>query len=346
MKFSAMYHLGNPHLRPSVELFDRAFEQIELLKDIFDGVWCTEHHFSNFGLIGSPLIFLTKVATMAPRLRVGPAVLVLPIWQSPVRLAEELGTLDTITHGRLDVGIGRGYQAHEYGGYGVAAAESRDRFNEVHEILIRTWTQEDWTFTGKYYQITEPVTLEPRPLQQPHPPIWVAAHSPETIEFAARYGYHLMQGGQTAGPVELAEVRRDYDERLRSHGYDPATRELFCNRMVYCTEDPKEAEAALEWGWWRIRQAQYMHVAECQVERGLIDASSYDYPFSSAAVERVMIVGSPERCAARIRELSGSGVTYVNCNFDIEVVARDRVLESVRLFVDEVLPRVQPAGVR
>lgn len=338
MKFGLLLHLPNTADRPEEEVFAEAFALLDVVKGSFDGVWATEHHFSNFGLLTAPLPFLVKAATLAPRLRVGPAVLVLPAWASPLRLAEEIATVDQLTEGRLDVGIGRGYQPHEFGGFGATREESRARFEEAHEILLRAFTQVDWTFEGRYYQVPEPVTVFPHPRQRPYPPMWVAAASPDTIGFAARYGYHLGQGALHLGSAGLRDNVARYHAELRRHGHDPALREVLCNRSVYCAPSDAEAEEALEWGYQSNKIARYMNSPEARIVRGRADDSAWPFPRDDQHLRATMVLGSPRRCIARLHELEEAGVTYVNCLFDLGAMPFEKTLRSAALFAQEVVP--------
>src|SRR3954447_5075337 len=139
----------------------------------FDSVWLTEHHFSRHGLVSDSLTVLAHVAARTSSLRLGTAVSVLPL-HHPVRFAETVATVDQLSRGRVDVGIGRGYQPGEFRGFGVDIAEKHDRFEEALEILGPLWATDDpVSFSGKFWS-SEDAAPQPRPYQRPHPPLWVA----------------------------------------------------------------------------------------------------------------------------------------------------------------------------
>ncbi len=121
----------------------------------------------------NPLLLIARAAATAPRVRFGQAVLVSPFWH-PIRLAEDIATTDLLTGGRLDIGLGRGYQPLEFHGFDTLQDRSRAMFEEHFELMRLAWTQDDFTFSGRHYTVPTPITVLPRPLQQPHPPIWLA----------------------------------------------------------------------------------------------------------------------------------------------------------------------------
>src|ERR1700722_2299166 len=138
--------------------YNEFFQQVEWANDKgFANIWITEHHFSTYSISASPLVLLAKAAAVAPDLRVGTGILVVPLWD-PRRLAADVSTLDAITDGRVDLGIGRGYQPHEFAGFGQDLSESRARFEESVDLIIRLLTEVDTRHAGTYYDINAPVT--------------------------------------------------------------------------------------------------------------------------------------------------------------------------------------------
>ena len=174
-----------------------ALEQIALADQLgLDEVWLGEHRFSRHGLLSGFFTFAGHVAARTTRLRIGTAVVVLPL-HNPILVAEELAMLDVLSGGRLEVGIGSGYQRQEFEGIGVDMEESRERFREATEVIRQAWTEEKLTFHGKYTQVDN-LWVIPKPLQKPHPPLYVAiSTSPETVEWAASRRIQPLLGGPT-----------------------------------------------------------------------------------------------------------------------------------------------------
>jgi alkanesulfonate monooxygenase SsuD/methylene tetrahydromethanopterin reductase-like flavin-dependent oxidoreductase (luciferase family) len=146
MKFGLFFEWPNPELRDWQRLFEEGIEQIQLAEELgFDFILIAEHHFSNYGMSPAPLMQALAIADRTKHIRIGTAVLVLPMWQ-PLRLAEEVAVLDNLTDGRFFCGVGRGYQPHEFARMGVTSEESRVRFSESLDVILRAWTS-DTSFT-------------------------------------------------------------------------------------------------------------------------------------------------------------------------------------------------------
>jgi alkanesulfonate monooxygenase SsuD/methylene tetrahydromethanopterin reductase-like flavin-dependent oxidoreductase (luciferase family) len=206
MKFGTFHLFQKAPGSSDADVFTAELDQIEKAEELgFDGVWLAEHHFQWYG-IGTDLMQLGAwVAARTKRVRIGTAIVTLP-FHNPLRLAEQAATLDIISGGRLDLGVGRGYQAVEFAGFDVSMDESRARFNECVEILIRAWTEESFSYDGAFTKVHD-VSILPKPLQQPHPPIYVASWmTPETIRYAAERGYPIL------APAGLAadQVKTNY----------------------------------------------------------------------------------------------------------------------------------------
>jgi alkanesulfonate monooxygenase SsuD/methylene tetrahydromethanopterin reductase-like flavin-dependent oxidoreductase (luciferase family) len=156
----------------------------------FDTVWIPEHQFVKFLAAPAPLPLLVKLAERTRHIRIGTACLVLPYYH-PLRLASEIAAVDALTDGRLELGFGRGAWAAEYAPFGQTLEESRARFQEAVDILLGAWTQEDFSFKGAYTSFP-PATIPFRPVQQPHPPIWIAAQKPDSVAWSVRRGFNVL----------------------------------------------------------------------------------------------------------------------------------------------------------
>jgi alkanesulfonate monooxygenase SsuD/methylene tetrahydromethanopterin reductase-like flavin-dependent oxidoreductase (luciferase family) len=166
--------------------YDDILAQIELGDKVgYDTVWLGELHFSRaFSVLANPLMVLAAAAQRTSRIRLGTAVTLLPM-HNPVKIAEDAATVDLLSGGRLEFGVGRGTAPLHYSGYDIPMEESRERFDEALDYIIAAWTNERFTFEGKYFRAHD-LPITPRPLQTPHPTIRVAANSPDTFPFAAR----------------------------------------------------------------------------------------------------------------------------------------------------------------
>src|SRR5215475_1242542 len=159
----------------------------------FHGTFVVEHHFTGYGQVSATLNLLTWLGARTRTLRLGTAVIVLP-WHNPVLLAEQTATLDLLSGGRLDFGIGKGYRYNEFAGFCVPMEEADARFDECLEVMIKAWSLDTtWSHRGTYWQF-EDVAVEPPTAQKPHPPLWMGAGSPASIKKVAALGYNLLLG--------------------------------------------------------------------------------------------------------------------------------------------------------
>ncbi|HLW70483.1 MAG TPA: LLM class flavin-dependent oxidoreductase [Candidatus Binataceae bacterium] len=196
----------------------------------FDAAYVFEHHFTDDDYMPSPMLAATAIAARTQRMRVGPDIAILPLYD-PVRMAEDGAVLDVISNGRLDFGVGLGYRSQEYAGYGLDINRKGARANEALQIIRRLWQGETVTFHGKHFHV-DGATLSPRPVQQPNPPIWVGGFSRAAARRAARYGDGYI------GPSNRA-VYDMYLEELRTAGKDPAHARVMGGELwLIVAEDP------------------------------------------------------------------------------------------------------------
>src|SRR6185295_7876411 len=195
------------------DILTEEMEQMVLSEDLgFDSVWLTEHHFADYGLSAAPSVLAATLAARTQRIEIGTAVYVVP-FHHPLRLAEETATLDILSKGRLVVGIGRGNRPLEFVGHGVRLDDSRSRLEEGTDVLVQAWTRERVDFQGQHWQFSN-MPVYPKPLTQPHPPLAVAATSPDTLTWAARRGYRLLSSGLGTPLPTLVRLRQTYADAL------------------------------------------------------------------------------------------------------------------------------------
>src|SRR5918992_6309219 len=208
--------MQSPSARPSEEIYARAIEQAQAAETLgFRNVWLGEHHFSTYGYLSRPLQLAAYIAAKTTRLRVGTAVIVVPL-HHPLVIAEEIATLDLLAGGRVDIGLGRGYQHYEFERLGLELDSARARWEEAVDIILKAFGGEPFTYDGKLYKIPE-TTIFPQPLQQPHPPIWVTAQSTESIEATVRRGFNVLTGGFGVPIERMAEFRKLFDRLVAEH---------------------------------------------------------------------------------------------------------------------------------
>src|SRR5499427_5221679 len=189
--------------------------QIELGDTLgFDTAWLGEIHFSrSFSILADPLMVLAAAAQRTDRIRLGTAVTLLPL-HNPIKIAEEAATADMLSDGRLEFGVGRGV-AYQYPAYGIPLEESRERFEEALDFIVQAWTNEPLFFEGKYFRARD-LSVVPKPLQSPHPPVRVAANSPDTFPFSGRRKLPIFASPLINPPDKLKEGLGVYRDTLPS----------------------------------------------------------------------------------------------------------------------------------
>jgi len=231
----------------------------------FDTVWLTEHHFAEDGYSPSIVPIAAAIAAVTTRVRIGFNLLLLPLHQ-PVPLAEDLATIDVISNGRLDVGLGQGYAVHEFAGYGIDRAERLSRFLEGWDILTGLWTNDVFSYSGKRYQVDN-ARLVPKPVQQPTPPIWVGATSEKAIVRAGRRGANLLG---LANP----HLQSAYEQARRDAGLDAADAKVLQLHWVHVADTDDDA--------WAQAGEGFRHLLTVYGEWGksafAVDGAPYPFP--------------------------------------------------------------------
>jgi alkanesulfonate monooxygenase SsuD/methylene tetrahydromethanopterin reductase-like flavin-dependent oxidoreductase (luciferase family) len=210
----------------------------------FHSSFLVEHHFTGWNQVSATLTLQTALAMRTTRLRLGTAVIVLP-WHNPVLLAEQAATLDLISAGRLDLGIGKGYRHNEFAGFRIPIGEAESRFEESVELMIKAFvSRERFSHRGRFWQFDD-IVVEPPPYQKPHPPLWVAAGSDASIRKAARRGFNLILD-QYASPDQLGQRIALYraERQAAGHGFHPMM--VAVARQLYVAKDKTEGAAALQ----------------------------------------------------------------------------------------------------
>ncbi|MGH7819274.1 MAG: LLM class flavin-dependent oxidoreductase, partial [Candidatus Binatia bacterium] len=241
MKVGVLQFFSWPERRVAIgTVYERALRRIEIMdRTGYDAVWLAEHHFHSFSVCPSVHMMGVHVAARTRRLRIGTAVS-LAAFYHPLRLAEEVAFLDVLSGGRVNWGAGRGFDRTEFTAFGVPQEESAPRFQEAVDIVLRAWTENHLTYTGRYFRF-DGVEVLPKPLQQPHPPVWLAASSPDAIRRAATAGFTIMMDPHSSH-AEIARKRELYRQQLETAGLSLAGREIPMARLLAIARTRREAE--------------------------------------------------------------------------------------------------------
>lgn len=319
----------------------------------FDSFWLTEHHFENFGaLLSQPAIVLGALAQRTTRMRLGIAVALLPL-HHPLSLAEQWATVDVLTDGRLDLGIGKGFFSWEYANFGLQFADAGARYDEHLDAMLAAWAPGRFDFESSRYHFRDLQVL-PRPLQQPHPPIWASAvRTRESYEWAGRRGFHLMTAPHLIDPATMDEWLTLYRQALVAEGYDPAERQILANLHVFVAPTRAEAIAVAapcleRTNFVRLTAARREPDFEATQARRRY-ASTQPASMDAQIEEGKLIVGSPADCIRGLQLLHERlGVTHFIGTFYYGGMAHTDVRRSMELFMREVAPHVRgaepPAG--
>ena len=319
--------------------FDDSMDEVLTAERLgFDAVWLAEIHFQHDrSVLSSPLIVATAIAAKTERLKVGIAVQILPL-AHPLRLAEDVATLDQLSKGRLDFGIGRsGLPAH-YAGFNIDQAESLDRFQETLEILVKAWTEEQFSYQGRYFQFRD-VRVVPKPFQKPHPPLRVAATTGETYTRVGHEGLPVFVAVRTSSISEVKRFVADYYEGWRAAGH-PGRGEVGAIVPVYVAETETQAREETE--------ASTMHffrsIGEALMSGPRREAGERLRRMTYAEVlDEFAVYGTPESVTARLLELREAlGYTMLAAWMNVGGrVPHDRVMRSMRLFAERVMPELR-----
>jgi len=295
----------------------------------YHSVFLVEHHFTGFGQVSASLNLLTYLAARTTRMRLGTAVVVLP-WHNPVLLAEQAATVDLLSGGRLDFGVGKGYRANEFHGFNVKVDEAQELFLESLDVIRRAWQSEErFTHIGKHWTFQD-IVVEPPPIQRPHPPLWLAAGSEEGLTWAAENEFNLLLD-QIAPFGVIAERFGTYRNAVEASGrtFDPmnvaVARALHITRTEAEREEAHQQRSRLLSGISRLSRIR---------EGGGPQSTMLQYNDTRLATEEGALIGPPEEIAERLIRMREGGIEYVLL---IDITGSR---ESLRTFRDEVIPLV------
>lgn len=347
MKFGMLHLFENPAGKSEYQIVKEQLDLMRAAEDYgFDSIWPAEHHFSEYGYCSSPSLSLAAIASVTKRIRLGTGIVVLP-FHNPIRVAEDFALLDLMSDGRVDLGVGRGYQPLEYAGFQVDQEKSRGIFNESLQIILQAWTKDRVNFKGVHFNI-EDLEVRPKPLQKPHPPVWVAGITDATFAMVGKLGCNLLCAPVFGFQGKSAEgLLTQYREALRAGGYDPATKEIAALNMVYCAETTEQArrEFADAVIWYYRTIAKYVapppdkgpvKTYELYAQtRKLAENISWEQLLEAGAV----ICGDPDHCIQRISEIVNKyGFTQLLCWTRLGGLDTKKVLKSMELMQRHVIP--------
>jgi alkanesulfonate monooxygenase SsuD/methylene tetrahydromethanopterin reductase-like flavin-dependent oxidoreductase (luciferase family) len=339
MEFGLFTEFQCPAGMSEATAFDESMAQMRAAEALgFDAVWLGEIHFQkDRSVLASPLVVASAIAASTRRVKVGIAVQVLPL-SHPLHLAEDVATVDHLSRGRLDFGVGRSGLPGHYTGFNIPYEESRDRFFETLDILLKAWTQERFSHEGKFFQFRD-VCVLPKPYQKPYPPLRVAATTQETYPMMGRLGHKLFVAVRTNSISDLQGLLGGYHEAWQAAGH-PGRGNVALLVPVYVAETARQAREEPEAStthWFRAI-AEAIKRSPTQSERAKRLAA---YTYDDILAEQV-VHGTPEAVVERLQGLREAlGFSSLSAWMNVGgQIPHERVLTSMRLFAERVAPRL------
>jgi alkanesulfonate monooxygenase SsuD/methylene tetrahydromethanopterin reductase-like flavin-dependent oxidoreductase (luciferase family) len=327
MRFGLFGGAAAPRLPDAVASAQGFFDFVETNVEAealgFHSTFVTEHHFTNIGQVSATLTLLTYLAARTTRLRLGTAILVLP-WHNPVLLAEQVATLDLLSRGRLDVGVGKGYRHNEFAGFAMPPDEAEPRFEEVLDVLVRALaSNEPFSHRGRFFRFDE-VVVEPPSHQRPHPPLWLAAGSAVSTSTCARRGFNLLLD-QFASPQQIGERIALYRRELEAAGHAFEPMRVAVARNIFVARDAAEKQEAV------TRQAQ-IHERLLSLSRGSESRPGSHILGYADTPEAHSLIGTAEEVVEGLAALEDVGVAYV-------LLFGQGSRQNLRRFAERVMPK-------
>lgn len=337
LRFGVLHFFSWPGRRRAIpEVYRRSLNRIDIMESAgsYEAVWLAEHHFTTQSVSPSVSMMGAYVAARTERLRIGTAVTLAPMYH-PLRLAEEIAVLDVLSNGRVNWGAGRGNDPGEFRVFGLDLDRSYALFRENVDIVLQAWRQERLTYHGEFSSF-ENVEVLPKPVQRPHPPVWLAASSPEAIGWAASAGYSILMDPHSSH-ADIGRKYAAYREGLTRAGHSPDGRVIPMARLVAVAPTDAEARQIAEQGaTWTVssmrdpsRRDVSKKITLTTAEERARDTRTPEERY----VQDVIIHGSPDRVVEQIDRLREEiGLHYLMC--------APLSHGSFMLFTEEVIPKL------
>jgi len=324
---SAAAKRGGPEYDSSEGFSDFIEYNVEAEALGLHSTFVVEHHFTGYGQVSATLNLLTWLGARTRRLRLGTAVIVLP-WHNPVLLAEQAATLDLLSGGRLDFGIGKGYRHNEFAGFSLPMEESDARFDECLDVILKAWTaDEPFSHEGKYWRFDN-IVVEPPTAQKPHPPFWMGAGSANSVHEVVRRGYNMLLGQHALAEESLEQVAQ-FRREVEALGRPFNPTQVGLARAVYIAKDDADKAAAFErryQGHMRINALARRPDGETRTRYILDDEKEARHESAESA-----LFGSPNEIMRKLEKLQKGGVEYIIINFGGS-------REQIRRFARDIMP--------
>ncbi len=348
MNIGLLFPFRNPPewRKPFPQFYAEQLRQTQVAEQLgYDTIWLTEHHFAEDGYAPSLLPIAGAIAAMTSRVRIGTYLLLLPL-HNALRVAEDAATVDIISNGRFDLGVGQGYAVGEFAAYGIDRKHRGALIEEGVEVIRGLWTRDAFSYSGKHYKFSN-VTMVPKPAQTP-PPLWIGAGAKKAIERAARLGCHYLGTASSAS-------QRIYDDALRAHGRDPKDFNAAQLRFTYVAESHDKAwddaqhhlHYMLKWyGKWLSEANDFPgaeQMAQTPSAAELRNMSLKNYSGDNyASLLNAPLVGTPEQVTRALNAMTDEvRTTHLVLGMHLPGLDPAKSQKSMELFAKEVMPALR-----
>ena len=322
-----------PDLDPPYDTYyQQLLEQVELAQDLgWECFMFNEHHFLGYGgLVANPAVLLAAAAARTSKIRLGPCIAILPL-RHPLLSAEDYAMVDAISGGRLEFGIGSGNTELDYKVFNVTRENDRQRLREAIDVILKIWANERISHTGQFWSFDQ-LTLYPRPIQQPHPPIWVAGTSAEGLGWAGRQGYNIMTVGHPHPPEKVRIGVESWKYGLSESGYDLATRHCQFHVRTHVNERSATARSI-------AMPAIKRYDEISRIGRRSLTAALENYDWDMMLATGRNNYGNPDECIQNIKNARKHYYfDMLTTTFNFGGIPHVEILKSMRLFAKEVMP--------
>ncbi len=349
MRFGLFYQASEADGQTHAQRYAEMLELIELGDALgFDVAWLAELHFGGaFSLLSSPLMVVPAIAQRTRRIRIGTAVTLLPL-HHPLSCAEQAATADLLSGGRLEFGVGRGSIPSQFHGFRVPVSENRARFDETLEIIRLAWTRERFSYRGAFYQVDD-VSVVPRPVQRPHPPIRVAVHTAESFAHIGDLGLAIYSGTTTTPLPQLSEYTALYRARLAAAGHAWQPDQMALMLPVHVGATSSAARDAMRPGvlkYYKNLEAIFAQLPDSYADHlprlATIRETIANPPYEKFVRDQA-VFGDAAEVVDRLQAARDEfGLSQIICWFDQgSMLPRAEVERAMRRFTDEVMPKLR-----
>lgn len=323
-----------PERDPPFDVFyQQILEQVELAEELgYECFWFTEHHFLLYGgPCPNSAVMMAGAAARTSKIHLGSAISILPL-HHPVEVAENYAMVDVMSGGRLEFGIGLGNTAVDFQVYGVPREESRERYQEAAEVILKAWSKERFSHEGKYWQFAD-VAIYPKPVQRPHPPIWVAGSSVEGLGWAGQHGFNIMNVAHPVPPERVRPGVEAWQTGLIEGGHDPTQHHCKLHLRVWVDENKQRAREVAQ-----AAITRYDDISRVGRDSRVPDPNvGYDWEGMLATGRNCY--GTPDQV---IRSIQAAQRNYefdiFSSTFHFGGLPHEDIKRSMRLFAKEVMP--------